>query len=53
MDLPQPDSGLLSLGFVYLHARSFPFLMVDIFINKPTLPGISHMALNDFSVTNS
>ncbi|GAB1292131.1 Palmitoyltransferase ZDHHC13 [Apodemus speciosus] len=37
MDLPQSDSGLFSLGFVYLHASSFPFLMVNIFINKSTL----------------
>lgn len=46
MDLPQSDSGLFSLGSVYLHASSFPLLMVNIFINKSTLSGISQMALN-------
>lgn len=45
MDLPQSDSGLLSLGFVYLHASSFPFLMVNIFINKSALSGILIMTL--------
>lgn len=37
MDLPQSDCGLFPLGFIYLHASSFPFLMVNIFIIKSTL----------------
>lgn len=49
MDLPQSDSGLFSLGFVYLHASSFPFLMVNIFINKSTFSGILIMALSEIS----
>lgn len=49
MDLPQSDSGLFSLGFVYLHASCFPFLMVNIFINKSTFSGILIMTLSEIS----
>lgn len=37
MDLPQSDCGLFPLGFIYLDASNFPFLMVNIFIIKSTL----------------
>ena len=40
MDLPQSDRGLFSVGFIHLHAGSFPLLMVNVFIIKSALSGI-------------